>query len=290
MSFQYHDVTCHGQRSHSCGSECCVLSAALSLIFFHLVCQGGINIFSTDIEHSQTPGIPMRADALTKVRNRFFPEPAQRASQWPRSISIGVRLNEPVVRLMTQRLLKPISPEENRLAFILAVAEAVQQGAENHVPRLATLCATQTHACSLESRHLFSCILNYKVQQRCGLQVLDDWAKVIRSTAVTFVIIGSEEDAHWKRFVHVIDSALLDTDQAIREREDISHEFVAMRRSALQRAYEVYAYKLRKERSEARTFNSDDIANLYSQVSLASVSDVASNKEEQEHSKRIQQV
>ncbi len=84
----------------------------------------GINIFWHGFKYTATPGIPLRSDAIDTLVQHYFPTPAR----YPGFLHISV----PSLQFLPMEhkgALQSVSPEEMRVAFLLAIARDIQAGA-----------------------------------------------------------------------------------------------------------------------------------------------------------------
>ncbi len=177
----------------------------------------GFNFFGLDLTYSSNPGIPLRNKGIEMLTEHYFAGPI-----WFPLILHGVLKSgeDPLVQARSG-LIKCITPEELRIAFVLAIARDIDEDA--------------------------------------GEDVLKRWRRSVLSVSVKFEVLDNIEAVHWK---------------ALQVRENIGQDFATMRRSSLQRIFELVSFKARMEAQTGVSMGAAAIAEAYkSNVKLAETSE-----------------
>ena len=88
--------------------------------------KAAINIWSLDIMQLPTPGVPIMANAIQKLREHHFGQPAV----LPLDIVVGVESSDAANKALQDRALKQVSAPELVFAYIEAVALDLKKGDE----------------------------------------------------------------------------------------------------------------------------------------------------------------
>ena len=144
-----------------------------------------INLAWVDIQGSATPGVPVRMAAVYRLRDTMFKSPCPPPMvRW----CMWVFQKTPdTSRTCTKGALKQVSPEEITAAYVMATARDVENQEADDV-------------------------------------LMDDWAKHVRSSACTSIVLDSDMEMYW---------------HAQEQRECIELIYKLARRSRCQRLHEI---------------------------------------------------
>jgi hypothetical protein len=211
------------------------------------------NLLWVDMLWSAQPGVPINRRAITEIKDHYFKAPCP----YPGVIVVGV--NRTDMPTDSRGKLRRISPEEMPHALIIkAPASMLLLGWAAHV------------GCSLQGRRLSAWSAPVCMVSGCGslrrscrevaeeiksAEVSGDdsslrgWFNMLLSVSFHFKLLESDDAKYW---------------EAVRLREHLVVDFSTMARDAVQRVFELAAFKAKQEARSGR-LTALQVAELYGQ-------------------------